>query len=122
MSSPADYLGNWFRWRSGRQESGYDKMLLIANPFMIPFDCYILRFREGAEIPNHTDPVTDKRHYRLNIIVRKAKKGGEFQCSDPIYENQRIKLFRPDVSSHSVTKVIEGTRYVVSVGWVRRAS
>ena len=122
MSSAGDYLGNWLRWRSGRQESGYDKMLLLANPFLVPFDCYLLRFRTGSEIPSHTDPVSDKRHYRLNIIVRKAKQGGEFLCSDPIYENRRIKLFRPDVSSHSVTKVTEGTRYVVSIGWVRGAT
>jgi len=97
-------------------------MLLIANPFLIPFDCYLLRFRSGAKIPSHIDPVTDKRHYRLNIIIRKAKQGGKFVCSDPIYSNRRIKLFRPDLSPHAVTKVTKGTRYVVSIGWVRGAT
>ncbi len=119
MSSVGGLFINWLRWRSGRQQSGYEKMLLIANPYLLPFDCYILRFRKGAEIPAHTDPVSDKRHYRLNIVVKKARRGGEFVCSEPIFENQRIKLFRPDLVSHSVTRVIEGTRYVVSIGWVR---
>jgi len=115
-------FGNWFRWRSGRQRSGYDKMLLIANPYLLPFDCYLLRFRVGSEIPSHTDPVSNKRHYRLNIVVWEAKLGGKFVCTDPIYEHRRIKLFRPDVSAHSVTKITAGTRYVLSIGWVRRAN
>ncbi|MBT8102500.1 MAG: 2OG-Fe(II) oxygenase, partial [Gammaproteobacteria bacterium] len=63
-----DHLSNWLRWRSGRQASGYEKMLLLMNPFLVPFDFYLLRFREGAEVPEHTDPVTDKKHYRLNIV------------------------------------------------------
>ena len=114
------FLDNWFRWRSGRQESGYEKMLLLANPFFLPFDCYLLRFRTGAEIPEHKDPVSDKRHYRLNVILKKARSGGEFVCRDPIYSSSRIKLFRPDRSPHSVTKISDGTRYVLSIGWVRR--
>lgn len=120
MPSTSQYLSSWFRWRSGRQESGYEKMLLLVNPFIIPFHFYLLRFRKGAEIPAHTDPVSDKKHYRLNIILRHARAGGDFVCSDPIYENSRIKLFRPDLSAHSVTKIIDGTRYVLSVGWVRK--
>lgn len=121
MSSVKQGIGNWLRWRGGRQRSGYEKMLLLANPILVPFDCYLLRFRPGAEIAEHTDPVTDKRHYRLNLVVRQARSGGEFICSDPIYESSRIKLFRPDKSPHSVTRVEEGTRYVLSVGWVRGA-
>ena len=120
MSSANQYLRNWFRWRSGRQETGYEKMLILVNPFIIPFDFYLLRFRTGAEIPEHTDPVSDKKHYRLNVVLKHAREGGEFVCSNPIYESNRIKLFRPDVSAHSVTKIIDGTRYVLSVGWVRR--
>ena len=35
-----------------------------------------------------------------------------------IFETKRIKLFRSDVSVHSVTKVQGGSRYVLSLGWV----
>lgn len=111
------YVENLFRWRSGRQDTGYEKMLLLINPFLIPFDLYLLRFREGAEIPSHTDPVREKRHFRLNIIIRQARRGGEFICSDPIFETHRIKLFRPDISPHSVTRIKKGSRYVLSLGW-----
>ena len=33
-------------------------------------------------------------------------------------ETKRIKLFRPDLSAHSVTKVEGATRYVLCPGWV----
>ena len=93
-------------------------MLLLANPFILPFDLYILRFKRGAEIPTHTDPVSRKQHFRLNIVVRRATKGGQFVCDAPIFESTRIKLFRPDISPHSVTRVEEGARYVLSLGWI----
>lgn len=72
-------------------------------------------------MPPHTDRVAQGRHYRLNIIVRAARRGGEFICARPIHASRRIKLFRPDVEEHSVTTIEEGTRGVLSFGWVRGA-
>ena len=115
------YLNNAFRWRNGRQRSGYDKMLLMQSWLPLPFDLYLLRFPTGTIIGPHTDRVQSGEHYRLNIILKPARRGGEFQCADPIYVNARIKLFRPDRSEHSVTRIEEGTRYVLSLGWVRRS-
>ncbi|WOI53197.1 2OG-Fe(II) oxygenase [Parvularcula sp. LCG005] len=111
-----------WRWVRGRQASGYDKMLLATLPIPLPWDCYLLRFPTGSEIPPHTDPVTGKRHYRLNIVIRQADVGGEFFCADPIYATRRIKFFRPDRSEHAVSRVEAGTRYVLSIGWVRRST
>ena len=113
------YLATAFRWQRGRQLSGYDKMLLLQSYWPLPFDVYLLRFPEGSEIAPHTDPVSKGRHYRVNVILWRAGQGGEFQCSDPLFESARIKFFRPDVSTHSVSKVLRGRRYVLSVGWVR---
>jgi hypothetical protein len=112
------FASKFLRWRGGRQRSGYEKMLLAINPFIVPWDVYLLRFREGAEIGSHTDPVTDRRHYRINIVLSEAREGGEFVCENPIFETRRIKFFRPDRDAHSVTRVESGTRYVLSVGWV----
>ena len=54
-------IGNYFRiafrWQRGRQNSGYDKMLLFTLPWPLPFDSYILRFPEGVSIPPPKDPV-----------------------------------------------------------------
>ena len=107
-----------FRWQRGRQGSGYDKMLLLTAPWPLPFDSYLIRYPEGSSVPPHTDPVQQGRHYRLNVILKSPKSGGEFVCADPIYSSKRVKLFRPDACEHSVTRVEGGSRYVLSVGWV----
>jgi len=93
-------------------------MLLLTSRWPLPFDSYLIRYPEGSEIPTHTDPVQAGRHYRLNIILKSSKSGGEFVCAMPLFSTKRIKLFRPDACEHSVTRVVGGSRYVLSVGWV----
>lgn len=115
----SEYLKKVLRWEAGRQTSGYDKMLLLTGMYPLPFDVYALRFPVGSEILEHVDTVEKGRHYRFNIILKKSKVGGLFNCSNCIFETNRIKLFRPDISKHSVSKVQEGARYVLSIGWVR---
>ncbi len=120
---PSSWRTYWalaFRWQRGRQGTGYDKMLLLTAHWPLPFDSYLIRYPEGAEIPPHTDPVQAGRHYRLNIVLKSSPSGGEFVCATPIYASRRIKLFRPDACEHSVTRVVGGSRYVLSLGWVRR--
>ncbi|GAA6153656.1 hypothetical protein [Pseudoteredinibacter isoporae] len=114
-------LKHLFRWQKGRRGSGYDKMLLAGAYWPLPFDIYLLRFPEGSDIPVHKDTVKTGRHYRLNIVLKQARRGGEFFCEAAIYDHARLKLFRPDISEHSVSRVERGSRYVLSVGWVRDA-
>ena len=118
-TSLRNYAALAFRWQRGRQDTGYDKMLLFTARWPLPFDSYLIRYPEGSEIPQHTDPVQSGRHYRLNVILKSPRSGGEFVCADPIFATRRIKLFRPDACAHSVTRVVGGSRYVLSVGWVR---
>jgi hypothetical protein len=118
LASVRTYATLAFRWQKGRQGSGYDKMLLLTAPWPVPFDSYLIRYPEGSEIPPHTDPVRSGRHYRLNIVLKAPSSGGEFICANPIFATQRIKLFRPDDCEHSVTRVVGGSRYVLSIGWV----
>lgn len=120
MTTTPKYIDNFLKWLPGRQATGYEKLLLMVNPFLVPFDCYLLRYKPGSEIREHVDPVSEKKHYRFNVVLKHAKSGGEFRCSKPIYETNRIKLFRPDIASHSVSKVENGTRYVLSIGWVKK--
>jgi hypothetical protein len=65
------------------------------------------------------DRVTHGRHYRLNLILRAARRSGEFVCARTIHASPRIKLFRPDLETHSVTRIEQGCRWVLSIGWVR---
>lgn len=118
MNAFKNYFSMAFRWRRGRQGTGYDKMLLLTARWPIPFDSYLIRYPEGSEIPAHTDPVQSGRHYRLNVVLKAPQSGGEFICATPIYASKRIKLFRPDACEHSVTRVMGGSRYVLSLGWV----
>ncbi|BCU65993.1 hypothetical protein F941_00352 [Acinetobacter bouvetii DSM 14964 = CIP 107468] len=108
----------WLRWQKGRQQSGYDKMLIIYNKLGVECDAYLLRFLVGSMIPQHQDPVQKGRHFRLNIIIKKSQSGGEFICERDIINLPRIKLFRPDLYRHEVTEVVGSPRYVLSIGWV----
>ena len=116
----SEYARKWLRWDRGRQDTGYDKLLLAANPFLVPFDLYLHRYPVGPHIPSHRDPVPNGRHYRLNVVVRRSIAGGEFICDNPIYSSERVNFFRPDVSTHSVTKVEGRLRHVLSLGWILR--
>jgi len=84
-----------FRWQKGRQLTGYEKMPLLILHWPIKFDCYLLRFDKGHEIPPHIDEVTRGRHFRLNLVLKHAHSGGEFFCEQTIFESRSIKLFRP---------------------------
>jgi hypothetical protein len=108
-----------FQWQQGRQKSGYEKIRLVSIKWPMAFDAYLLRFKRGSEVPLHTDEVKEGKHHRLNIVLKNAQEGGDFVCEAPIFESKRIKYFRPDISAHRVSRVVIGTRYVFSVGWVR---
>jgi hypothetical protein len=108
----------WLKWTRGRQETGYEKMLLATARWPLRFDCYLIRYPVGSAIPPHTDPVRAGKHFRLNVVLKRSLAGGEFVCTSPIFETARIKLFRPDACEHSVTEVVGSPRYVLSIGWV----
>lgn len=108
-----------FKWQTGRKSSGYSKMLLATGRLPIPFDFYLLKFPFGSFINEHVDkPEDGYRHYRINIILKKSKKGGEFNCAKTIFSTKRVKFFRPDISKHSVSKVEDGFRLVISFGFL----
>ena len=105
-------------WIKGRQGTGYDKLPIIVTRF---FDLYLLRFPQGCHVPPHVDGVdAGFAHYRMNIVLKKAKDGGEFVTNGSIINWSRLKLFRPDICEHSVTRVNMGTRYLLSIGWLRK--
>ncbi len=120
MTNYAEYLDNLFRWKPGRQNPYYKKMFLLGNPFLLPFDIYLLKFETGADIQPHRDRVESGRHFRLNLVLRHAREGGVFSCQKTIHNSRSLKIFRPDLYEHAVSMVTSGTRYVLSVGWVLR--
>ena len=116
MTSPG--LGPSLRCHEGRQGTGYDKLFLAPGPFpRMGFDLHLLRFRTGTHVPRHRDPATG-RHYRVNIVLRAADQGGVFSCARPLLDWPRVKIFRPDVEPHSVSRIEAGERWLLSLGVV----
>lgn len=108
-------------WKEGRQGSGYQVLTLINNQFF-KFDLHILKYPEGSQIHPHRDPAKKGfKHYRLNVVLRAGESGGHFWCKSPIFKTKRIALFRPDIDTHHVTTVFKGTRYVLSIGWLKKS-
>ncbi len=105
-------------WEEGRQKTGYKKIKLLESE-RLNFDCYLLYYPEGSEIPQHFDKVESGRHYRMNIVLKKADVGGDFVCQDVIFSKYRTNIFRPDIAEHSVTKIEKGYRLVLSIGWLK---
>ena len=104
-----------FDWIEGRQNSGYFKMPLFSSD-LLRLDCYLLKFEKGSHVPDHLDPVESGKHYRLNVILKRAK-GGEVKFAEkPIFSCRWFHLFRPDVVTHSMTQVDDGTVYMLSIG------
>lgn len=103
-------------WKLGRQGTGYQKLLLAQGSW---WDCYLLKYPQGAFIPEHLDPVPGKRHYRLNILLK-----GEYaffyrtDALNSIWRFWRFTFFRPDVTPHGIMWV-NNSRWVLSIGWVR---
>ena len=114
------FLQRWLRWERGRQGTGYEKCLLLTGLWPLPFDLYLLRYRVGQGIPPHNDPVEGYRHFRANLILRRGAEGGHFHCADPLFSCSRLYVFRSDLSTHAVDPMVRGTRYVLSLGWLRR--
>ena len=113
------------KWIPGRQNSGYSKALLFEASWPLKFDVYVLKFPPGSQIRPHTDPVEGYRHFRANIILKRAI-GGLFRVvpqsgiKSYIYRGRRLVIFRPDLIPHSVSEVLLDTRWVLSIGWLRR--
>tara|TARA_A200000113_G_C8606219_1_gene271021 strand:+ start:149 stop:490 length:342 start_codon:yes stop_codon:yes gene_type:complete len=103
-------------WEKGRQGTGYlkKKIFQFAN-YWFAMDCYILKYPEKSYIPPHTDPIEGHKHFRLNIVLKKAAVGGNVYYFKTRCYN-RIMLFRPDAVEHEVSQVTRGTRIVLSVG------
>ena len=114
-----------FKWENGRQNSGYLKMKIFESK-LFKADCYILKYPKSSKIDPHTDEVEGHEHHRVNIILKKAKLGGgfytkrKFQSQNRYYKRGRFNYFRPDKTIHGVGFMHLGTRYVLSIGWLKK--
>lgn len=101
---------NMFKWIPGRQLGQYEKMKIFSFSFL---DCYLIRYKADFQLPIHTDLVENKKHYRLNIVLR----GEDAYIGSHIFRFPKIVCFRSDLP-HG-TKLLTKPRLVLSFGWVR---
>ena len=111
---------NLWRWQNGRRAqldkpgTYYQKFLIFQIPDRM--DCWLIKYARAVGIGWHTDKVPGKKHYRINIVLRK---GGEFWIEGKKID-RRFIFFRPDIQKHCV-KVFgrNQRRLIFSIGWVR---
>lgn len=115
-------------WVDGRQNSGYSKseleitwpvrraLNIMGDPWL--YDAYLLRYPPGSEIKPHVDPsIPGLCHIRLNVLIKYGI-GGTLNLNgvDIRIQPGDAYIFRPDVVTHSVSKVIQDTRLMLSIG------
>ena len=108
-----------FKWVDGRlsDKNNVYKVFHLIISRRIGLDMNIIKLEIGNHIKEHTDIVADKEHYRLLFILKRPKRGGVITIDNPIIKwFNRIVLFRPDTSKHSVSEVEEGTLWLLTVG------
>ena len=101
------------QWEKGRQGTGYRKLLLARGH---RWDAWLLDYPVGVEVPEHTDGVSEGRHWRLNIRLF----GEDTFAGRAVFRRGRFVLFRPDVMPHAV-KPVKRRRMVLSFGFVEGA-
>lgn len=104
-------------WQPGRQGTGYLKRLIFQFTWPIKIDCWIIKYPPDSWIPEHQDQVESGNHHRLNIVLKRAQTGGHLRVNKDIHRG-RVCYFRPDLVQHEVTKIVHGTRVVLSIGWI----
>ena len=107
-----------FSWVAGVVGTGFSIFTIarVIKRTPIPFAIYLLRYPTGAYIPAHRDVRTKKRMFHL-IVTLTRPPGGVFISENVLFKWGPFVLFRPDLSTHSVTPVLKGTRYVLLIGW-----
>lgn len=105
-----------FRW--GDDKFSHLGYRIFTFFFSKRFDAYLFHYCEGSYIPKHKDPSFGMKHYRLNIVLKKPEKGGEFICKNKIFSicNDRIIFFRADTEYHKINKIEKGERFLLSFG------
>lgn len=104
-----------FHWGNDKfSHLGY-KIFTLA--FCKRFDLYLFHYKEGSYIPKHKDPSFGMKHYRINVVLKKPDKGGQFICKNKLsLFNGRIICFRADTEYHKITKIEKGNRWLLSLG------
>lgn len=81
---------------------------------------YLVHYAAGHRIMPHIDGVAEGRLYKLNCVLVKPRRGGEFFCERTLFNLLgRLVLFRPDLYPHQVSRIEVGSRWLLSFALTR---
>ncbi|WP_158773581.1 2OG-Fe(II) oxygenase [Cobetia sp. L2A1] len=76
----------------------------------------LVTYPQGHRVMRHNDPMGSGRYYKLNIVLKKPRQGGVFEADGTLFTLfDRIVLFRPDLHEHSVSRIEQGKRVLLSI-------
>jgi hypothetical protein len=102
----------FFVWKIGRLNGLYEKMCLFS---WRKFDCYLIRFQKGFQLPLHTDPAPNGYiHNRLNILIY----GDDAYVGNYVWKFWRIMFFNAGMV-HG-TCMLTRPRMLLSFGWLSK--
>ncbi len=106
------------QWYNVGQNISYRKFVFSLRwPITFQFQIHLTRYKSGSWLSEHVDEIHEKeRQFRLVLVLKKAKQGGELLCEHFITNRSRLKLFEPCKYKHEVTRVEEGERIVALIG------
>lgn len=79
------------------------------------FSAYLVTYPNQHKVLTHIDPMPNAKYYKFNIVLQQPKVGGVFHCQKCILNLfGRIYLFRPDKYEHSVSRIEQGKRMLLS--------
>ncbi|MDM0053003.1 hypothetical protein [Variovorax sp. J22R115] len=84
--------------------------IVVIFPVTFIIDIRHREFYEGAEVPEHRDAFEPIYGCSVNLLLQRAKAGGEFRCEKTIFKSDRLCIFNGTRYLHSVSRVEEGTR------------
>lgn len=91
--------------------------VLLRTPYL---SIYLVHYRAGHRVLPHVDGVARGRLYKLNCVLVKPERGGEFHCERTIFNlRDRLVLFRPDLHEHAVSRIEAGSRWLLSFAVLR---
>ncbi len=86
--------------------------ILMRSRFL---NIYLVHYQQGHRISPHLDMVSSGRLYKLNCVLVRPRKGGDFRCEKNLCNLfGRVVLFRPDLHEHEVSRIEQGQRWLLS--------
>ena len=114
-------------WKIGEKGKNYFKFKIFEINFPFFLDCFLLKLLPDQYIPPHVDEIPEKfkNKYtilkRLNIFIRLPKQGGYYIISRNNKEKyifDRFNITISNIETHSVTKILEGSMIILTIGWL----